>query len=257
MSLKNLLKQIDSKKQKLDTLRPLNNKQLKNLKKMFDVDLTYNSNAIEGSTLSFAETKLILNEGITIGGKKLSEHLEVINHKEALDFIESLSYLKPEELTLKDILDIHFLILKGINSKDAGVFRVKPVGVRKSDGDIYQFIEPLKIKEEMDSFIEWLQECKDLHPVLLASEVHFRFVSIHPFIDGNGRTARLLMNLILLHYGYPQAVIKMTNRAEYILSIEKAQDSGVLDNFYQVVANAVDESLDTYLNILQQDIELI
>jgi len=94
--------------------------------------LTYNSNAIEGSTLSFAETKLILSEGITIGGKKLSEHLEVINHKEALDFIESLSHLKPEQLSLKDISDIHFLILKGINTKD-----------------------------EMNSFIEWLHWCRD------------------------------------------------------------------------------------------------
>ncbi len=109
----------------------------------------------------------------------------------------------------------------------------------------------------MDSFIVWLHECKDLHPVVLASEVHYRFVSIHPFIDGNGRTARLLMNLILLQVGYPAAVIKMTNRAEYILSIEKAQDTNSMDDFYKVVADAVDESLDTYLDILQQDIELI
>ncbi len=257
MSIKTLLNQIDTKKQKLDTLRPLNNKQLQNLKKIFDTDLTYNSNAIEGSTLSFAETKLILSEGITIGGKKLSEHLEVINHKEALDFIESLSHLLPEQLSLKDILDIHFLILKGINTKDAGIYRIKPVGVQKSDGNIYQFTEPLKIKDEMDSFMQWLHECSDLHPVVFASEVHYRFVSIHPFVDGNGRTARLLMNLILLQYGYPAAVMKMTNRAEYILSIEKAQDDSSMDDFYQVVANAVDESLDTYLDILQQDIQLI
>ncbi len=147
MSIKTLLKQIDTKKQKLDTLRPLNSEQLQNLKKIFDADLTYNSNAIEGSTLSFAETKLILSEGITIGGKKLSEHLEVINHKEALDFIESLSHLKPEQLSLKDIMDIHFLILKGIKTKDAGIYRVKPLCVQKSDGDIYQFTEPLKIKD--------------------------------------------------------------------------------------------------------------
>ncbi len=257
MPLKNLLKQIDTKKQKLDTLRPLNSKQLQNLKKIFDVDLTYNSNAIEGSTLSFAETKLILSEGITIGGKKLSEHLEVINHKEALDFIESLSHLLPEQLSLKDIRDIHFLILKGINTKDAGIYRVKSVGVQKSDGVIYKFTAPLKIKDEMDSFIEWLHACKDLHPIVLASEAHYRFVSIHPFIDGNGRTARLLMNLILLQSGYPSAVIKMTNRTAYILSIEKAQDDGSMGDFYKVVADAVDESLDTYLDILQQDIELI
>ncbi len=154
-------------------------------------------------------------------------------------------------------MDIHFLILKGISTKDAGVYRVKPVGVRKSNGKIYNFTQPLKIQDELDSFISWLKESQDLHPIILASEVHLRFVSIHPFIDGNGRTARLLMNLILLQYGYPLAVIKMVNRAEYILSIEKTQDSGQLDDFYTVVADAVNENLDTYLDILSRDIELI
>ena len=257
MPIKDLLSQIDRKKQKLDTYKPLNKEQLANLKRVFDVDLTYNSNAIEGSTLSFSETKLILREGITIGGKKLSEHLEVINHKEALDFIESLSHLNPYDLTLKDILNIHFLVLKGISTKDAGVCRVKPVGVRKSDGKIYHFTEPLKIQDELNSFMTWLKNSIDLHPVLLSSEVHYKFVSIHPFIDGNGRAARLLMNLILLQSGYPQAVIKVTNRAKYILSIEKAQDSGDIDDFHKIVADAVSESLDAYLDILEQNIELI
>jgi Fic family protein len=257
MPLKNLLQQIDIKKQKLDSLRPLNTAKLKNLQKIFNIDLTYNSNAIEGSTLSYAETKLILNEGLTIGGKKLSEHLEVINHKEALDFIETLSHMKPKDLKLKDILDIHFLILKGISTKDAGIFRVKNVGVKKSDGEIYHFTAPIKIEDAMREFVAWLLKKSDLHPVVFAGEVHYRFVTIHPFIDGNGRTARLLMNLILLQYGYPQAVIKVTNRAEYITAIENAQDTNDLEQFYIVIARATLDSLGSYLDILEQDIELI
>ena len=113
--LTNLLEQIQAKKAKLDSLRPLSNEQLKRLKSYFDIEFTYNSNAIEGNTLSFSETKLVVNEGLTIGGKTLSEHLEAINHKEAIDFIEELS--KQQTITLKDIKDLHYLILKGIDKK--------------------------------------------------------------------------------------------------------------------------------------------
>ena len=110
----------------------------------------------------------------------------------------------------------------------------------------------------MNDFISWLQNNKeDLDPIILAAQVHYRFVTIHPFIDGNGRTARLLMNLILIQNGYPPAVIKVSNRVEYIQAIEKAQNENILDDFYMVIAKAVDESLDTYLNILNNDIELI
>jgi Fic family protein len=116
----------------------------------------------------------------------------------------------------------------------------------------------LKVNDAMNDFISWLQNNKeDLDPIILAAQVHYRFVTIHPFIDGNGRTARLLMNLILIQNGYPPAVIKVSNRVEYIQAIEKAQNENILDDFYMVIAKAVDESLDTYLNILNNDIELI
>ena len=258
MELSKILQTIDIKKSKLDALRPLSQEQIKNLKNIYDIDLTYNSNAIEGSTLTYSETKLILNDGLTIGGKKMNEHLEVINHKDALDFIESISHLKSSEIQLRDILDIHYLILKAISTSDAGKYRLKQVSVRKSDGTIYNFVEPLKVKDSMDDFILWLQTNEDnLHPILLASLAHYKFVTIHPFIDGNGRTARLLMNLILIQNGYPPAVIKVSNRVEYIQAIEKAQNENVLDDFYEVIANATNESLDTYLNILENDITLI
>jgi len=258
MTLFKLLQVTSDKKLQLDNLRPLSKEQLKNLKQVYDIDLTYNSNAIEGSTLTYSETKLILNEGLTIGGKKMNEHLEVINHKDALDFIESISHINSNEITLKDIKDIHYLILKAISTADAGKYRVKQVGVRKSDGSIYHFTEPLKVNDAMNDFISWLQNNKeDLDPIILAAQVHYRFVTIHPFIDGNGRTARLLMNLILIQNGYPPAVIKVSNRVEYIQAIEKAQNENILDDFYMVIAKAVDESLDTYLNILNNDIKLI
>jgi len=251
------LNDIDTKKVKLDSMRPLSSIQLQNLKKLYDVELTYNSNAIEGSTLTYSETKLILNEGLTIGGKKVNEHLEVINHKEALDFIEFISQSQSYEMTLKDILDIHYLILKGISSKDAGVYRTKPVGVRKSNGEIFHFTAPLKVQEEMESFIGWLKNENSIHPILLSAMVHYKFVSIHPFIDGNGRTARLLMNLVLIQNGYPPAVIRVEDRVRYIQAIEKAQNEDIIEDFYEVVIDAVDKSLDSYLEILDNEITLI
>ncbi len=257
MQLSELLDDIDKKKEKLDSIRPLSSEQLQNLKKLYDVELTYNSNAIEGSTLTYSETKLILNEGLTIGGKKVNEHLEVINHKEALDFIEDISNSTSSEITLKDILDIHYLVLKGIATKDAGVYRTKPVGVRKSSGEIFHFTDPLKVSDEMNIFIEWLKNEDELHPIILAALVHYKFVSIHPFIDGNGRTARLLMNLVLIQNGYPPAVIRVEDRVTYIQAIEKAQNDGEIEDFYEVVVNAVGKSLDTYLEILSSDITLI
>lgn len=250
--IQNLLKEIDEKKSLLDTKRPLTKEQLKNIKKVYDVDFTYNSNAIEGSTLTYSETKLVLNEGLTIGGKRVSEHLEAINHKEAIDFIEEIS--AKESVSIRDIKDIHFLVLKGINTKYAGVYRDKQVGAQKSDGTIKNFCEPLKIEEEMNLFIKELNE-STLHPILKASKAHIDFVTIHPFIDGNGRTARLLMNLILLQSGYPPAIIRVENRVNYILSIEKYQENRDLNEFYIVVLEALNQSLDNYLKIV--DMEMI
>lgn len=257
--MQELLEQIYQKKEQLDKLRPLSDAQVKNLKNVYDIQLTYNSNAIEGSTLTYSETKLILNEGITIGGKSMNEHLEAVNHREAIGYIEELANIKTEELTLIDIKNIHHLILKGIDNKNAGVYRTKNVGVVKSNGEIHSFAEPLKIEEEMNDFIEWLHSQTMKEPILLAALIHLKFVSIHPFIDGNGRTARLLMNLVLLQNGYPQAIIKVSNRAKYIQAIEKYQQSSNNDHsdFYKLVLQSVNNSLDLYSKILIDDIQVI
>ena len=257
--MQDLLNQIHEKKEQLDKLRPLSSNQVKNLKNVYDIQLTYNSNAIEGSTLTYSETKLILNEGITIGGKSINEHLETINHQEAISFIEDMAKIDTKEITLVDIRNIHHLILKGIDKKNAGSYRHQNVGVVKSDGELHNFTEPLKIDEKMNEFIDWLHTQTIEEPILLAVLVHLKFVSIHPFIDGNGRTARLLMNLILLQNGYPQAIVKVSNRAEYIQAIEKYQQSqnNDCDDLYKVVLKSVNDSLDLYSTIVYNDIKVI
>jgi len=257
--MQKLLDKIYQKKEQLDKLRPLSDAQVKNLKNVYDIQLTYNSNAIEGSTLTYSETKLILNEGITIGGKSINEHLEVINHKEAIGFIEELANINTREITLKNIKNLHHLVLKGIDNKNAGAYRTQNVGVVKSDGEIHSFTQPLKIEEEMSEFIKWLHSQTAKEPILLATLVHLKFVSIHPFIDGNGRTARLLMNLVLLQNGYPQAIIKVSNRVAYIQAVERYQQSGDNDcsDFYEVVLQSVSDSLDLYSKIITDDIQVI
>jgi len=151
------------------------------------------------------------------------------------------------------------LILKGIDDKNAGAYRIQNVGVVKSDGEIHSFTQPLKIEEGMNEFIEWLHSQTIEEPILLATLVHLKFVSIHPFIDGNGRTARLLMNLVLLQNGYPQAIIKVSNRAAYIQAIETYQQSSDNDysDFYKVVLQSVNDSLDLYSKIITNDIQVI
>ncbi len=257
--MQKLLDQIHQKKEQLDKSRPLSDAQVKNLKNVYDIQLTYNSNAIEGSTLTYSETKLILNEGITIGGKSMNEHLEVINHKEAISFIEELANIDTKEIRLIDIKNLHHLVLRGIDNKNAGAYRTQNIGVVKSDGEIHSFTEPLKIEDEMNEFIKWLHFQTIEEPILLATLVHLKFVSIHPFIDGNGRTARLLMNLVLLQNAYPQAIIKVSNRAEYIQAVETYQQSS--DNnysdFYKVVLQSVNDSLDLYSKIVTDNIQVI
>ncbi|NFH92016.1 Fic family protein [Clostridium botulinum] len=240
---------VDNKKSILDSKRPLNKEALDNLKKYFDVELTYNSNAIEGNTLTVTETKVILEDGITIGkGKTLREHLEVINHKEAIDYIDDI-VSKDIDISERVIKDLHYIILKSINNKNAGKYRDTNVLI---SGSRHRPVEHILVAEKMQELIKWYKENKEkLHPIELAAEFHFRYVYIHPFIDGNGRSARLLMNLILMRNGYPISVIKNEDRDEYMKALEKASTTGDAKDFINIVANAVDKSLDTYLYIAQ------
>lgn len=246
-----LLDRVDHKKRSLDALRPLSPEQAADLKRLYDLDLTYNSNAIEGSTLTYAETRVILEQGITVAGKPLKEHLEVINHKEAIDFIEALADQAAGPVRQSDLLSIHNLILRGIDSPNAGRYRTIPVGVRQSDGQIRQFCDPLGVGEAMEAFFAWLADNYN-HPVQKAGEAHLHLVTIHPFVDGNGRTARLLMNLMLLRAGYPPAVIQVQRRPQYIESLETVQRDGDRGPFLRVIIEAVEASLDLHLDALRR-----
>lgn len=243
-----MFKEIDEKKSLLDSKRPLNGNAIDNLKKYFDVELTYNSNAIEGNTLTITETKVILEEGLTIGrGKSLREHLEVINHKEAIDYIEDIV---SENINISErvIKDLHYIILKSIDNKNAGEYRKTNVLISGSE---HRPVEHFLVDERMKELINWYNENKDkLHPIYLAAEFHFKYVYIHPFIDGNGRTARLLMNLILMSNGYPITVIKTESRDIYMKALEKASTQNDISEFVSIVSEAVDRSLDSYLYVV-------
>ncbi len=237
------LKKADQKKEKLDALRPLPKELIKNLDNWLKIDLTYNSNAIEGNTLSPSETALVVEKGLTIGGKSVVEHLEAINHAYALDYIKELASQK-NVLDNAAIKDIHSLVLKKIDDANGGKWRVMAVKISGSD---VKLADPLKVPELMDDFESWLQD-NNQHPIKKAADAHLKFVTIHPFVDGNGRTARLLMNLILMQHGYPLAVIKNDNRKVYIDALEKAQNTGDISDFYQLICDAVNRSLDLWID---------
>ena len=200
-----LLESIAGKKRELDTNRPLNPSIARKLQEQLALEWTYNSNAIEGNTLSLHETEVVLKQGITIAGKSVNEHLEAINHKDGIEFIRKVSNQK-EEMSETVIRECHRIILKGIDDLEAGAYRrtnVRFIGAR--------LIPPqaIKVKTHMDELLTWYYENKyTLPPAILAAKYHYRFVCIHPFIDGNGRVARLLMNLLLMANGYPPAVIR-------------------------------------------------
>ena len=235
---------LTAKKRLLDEYGPLPDALLSNLDGWFRVELTYTSNAIEGNTLGRRETALVVEKGLTIGGKSLLEHMEAANHVRALDWVKEQAKRGTRSLTEEDILHIHYLIMKGIDDLNAGRYRVTPVRI---SGSMVVPPNPRKVPDLMNGLAKWLKLAIDLHPVELAAEAHYRLVTIHPFTDGNGRAARLLMNMILLMSGYPAAIIRKRDRLAYIDSLEKAQLGGSKDTYMKIIARAVDRSLDIYL----------
>ena len=247
--MKDKLNKLTEKKQRLDKYRPLPPELVKNLEDWFKVELTYTSNAIEGNTLTRQETALVVEKGLTVEGKSLKEHLEATNHAEALEFIKKLVGKKRQEITEKDILEIHRLILQKTDDANAG--RYRRVAVRIAGVAGITLPNPAKVPDLMQEFISWLHKKNSDHPTKIGSDTHFKLVSIHPFVDGNGRTARLLMNLLLIQEGYPPALIRKEDRRRYINSIEKAQLGGKLNDYYELILEAVERSLDIYLEALE------
>jgi Fic family protein len=237
------LQVLNDKKKQLDAYRPLPLDLTNNLEQWYKVELTYTSNAIEGNTLSRAETAQVVEKGITVEGKTVQEHQEAINHAKAVEFIQLLVAKKKTDISERDILDFHRLILTKIDDSNAGRYRSVPVRIA---GSTAVMPNPVKVPQLMEDFITWLHQARS-HPVTAASEAHYKLVSIHPFTDGNGRTARLLMNLLLLQSGYPPAIIQREERKKYIDSIEKAQLGGSLNDFLQLMYKSVERSLNIYL----------
>lgn len=246
-----LYQQLTDLQKCLHSLRPFSASQVTKLNAIFDIEYTYQSNRIEGNTLTKSETDLIINKGFTVKGKPLSEHLEAINHQEAIDYIREMAISKGA-FDKRVLLDIHALILHGIHRQNAGRYRECEVMISGSD-----FIPPsfLHVPALMDDYFNFYrQHQQSMHPVELASEMHERLVTIHPFVDGNGRTARLVMNLLLLQRGYPITILASDNkdREQYYHSLQLTQTGLVPDKvqFKLFIANNVKQWLFIYLNML-------
>jgi Fic family protein len=243
--LDKLLTDVDALKVRFDALEPIPDLTLQTLRADREITHTYHSNAIEGNTLTLGETKAILLDGITISGKPLREHLEVVNHREAMRLMERLAALD-KHLEISEILNIHQVILTGIQSESAEVFRSVRVRVLGSE---HVFPNPLKIPELMQDFVDNLNTFKG-HEGIKAANAHYNFVAIHPFIDGNSRTARLLMNLLLIRAGYPPALLPVTLRAKYYDALEFA-NKGDLAAFEILIAEVVNVSLQNVIDLLE------
>lgn len=239
--------ELDEKKAILDSKRPLPKETLKSLEENFKLEWTYNSNAIEGNTLTLKETKVVL-EGITIGGKTMREHLEAINHKEAIEFLEKLIN-DNSELSEMDIKNIHALVLKGIDDENAGRYRTENVII---SGAIHIPPESVIVAELMEKLIYRYDEWKErYHPIIVAALLHAEFVKIHPFIDGNGRTARLLMNFQAMKNGYPPIIIRTEQRHSYYDALDKGAMTGNYTDFVKMVTKQAEEMLDLYLKLIK------
>ena len=243
-----ILNEIDSLKSKLDQFRQFDSYRIA---QALELEYTFESNRIEGNTLTLRETDLVINEGLTISGKSMREHLEAINHQEAIAYIKHLME-KNTSLNEREFLAIHNLILRGINPQDAGRYRSVQVMIK---GSSHMPPQPFLVSKEMEDFFIWYESKKNsLHPIILAAELHERIVTIHPFIDGNGRTSRLVMNLILLQHGYVIANIKgdYDSRIQYYNSLETAQTKNNKEDFLLFIAQIEKESLERYLEIIGQ-----
>ena len=251
------LGQLTKKKQQLDKFRPLSKDIIKNLEEWLKVELTYSSNAIEGNTLSRLETAEVIEKGVsaTISGKALKDQLEAINHTKALELIKNLVEQRKGHQFVKegDIKSIHKTILTGIDDQWAGKYRQTDVFIR---GVGVEFPRPNEVSYKMKQFVEWLESQQESHPVRIAADAHFKFVSIHPFVDGNGRTARLLMNFILVLNSYPMAVVRNEDRTKYLEAVNKGQTKGDLQSFYDLMELSVERSLDAYLNAVEGKLPL-
>jgi Fic family protein len=245
-SIDELLAAIAAKKQRLDALRPVSRAALLALQKSYDVDLTYTSNAIEGNTLTLRETAELIEHGITVGGKPLRDHLEAVDHYSAVLWVRELAD-KATPLDESTVRELHRRIVVRSQPEIAGVYSTLP---RRIAGSPVIFPNPAKIPQLMQEFGEWLGRAE---PTPSASfDAHFRLVAVHPFSDGNGRTARLLMNLLLLRGGYSPVAVRPEDRKTYLDMLERASIRNDMSPFQQFMHQRSDATLTEYLSSLEE-----
>jgi Fic family protein len=244
-----LLDRIAFKKQQLDAARPLPLSAINRVREDLSIEWTYNSNAIEGNTLTLVETRIVIQDGMTIGGKSLREHFEVINHNKAIDYLEELvdptTAIRPI-----DLLNIHALVLKHIDDDYAGRLRN---GMVRIQGANFTPPAPDRLSDLIDDLVMYSNTNPDrLDICVLASVFHHSFVWIHPFFDGNGRTGRLAMNLLLMKHGYPPAVILKHDRKKYYDALNLA-NKGDFSKITLMVLQSIERSLNLYINIIPKN----
>ena len=242
----NLIESIAQKKLQLDELRPLAGPALAQLQKHYDVELTYTSNAIEGNTLTLRETAEVIEHGITVGGKSLRDHLEAVDHYDALLWMRGLA---ATDTTIGEaiVCELHRRIVARSQPAMAGLYSSLP---RRIAGSRVIFPNPAEIPHLMGAFGAWLEEApSDPRSIF---EAHYRLTAIHPFGDGNGRTARLLMNLLLIRGGFPPVAVRPEDRKAYLDALEHGSLTGDLEAFQTVLHERLDRTLEDYLTSLQE-----
>jgi Fic family protein len=259
MTLAELLAQIDALKAELDSLRPLTADQEARIMQKMRLDLNYHSNAIEGNQLTFGETKAFLLHGVTAQGKPFRDYLEIRGHDQALNYLAQL-VRDQAPLTEAVIRELHKIILvepyeitavtlDGLPTKkrvQPGQYKTQPNHVRTSTGAIHYYATPEETPAKMADLVTWYRRQKDkgdLHPLVLAATFHYEFVAIHPFDDGNGRMARLLLNLILMQAGYPPIVVRLEQKGAYLLALEQADADNDLEPFIRLMGQSLLASL--------------
>lgn len=245
-------------KAELDNLTPLSADDEQRIMQKFRLDWNYHSNHLEGNSLSYGETKALILFGITAQGKPLKDHFEITGHNEAINWV--LEVIKEDRpLSENFIRELHKLILKepyevdtitpdGNPSKkmiNVGQYKTSPNHVKTKTGEIFRFATPEDTPIKMNELVQWYNEksiSEDVNPILLAAEFHYRYIRIHPFDDGNGRTARILMNFILLRFNYPPVIVKTEDKANYFAALRQA-DAGLFTAFAEYIANNLKDSL--------------
>ena len=245
---KKTIKTLQEKLKLLNSFRPIPSSIVKKIKEQFEIEMTYNSNAIEGNSLTLKETYLVISEGITIKGKPLKDHLEAKDHKEALDFLYELID-KDKKITVSEYLirQLHQLVVNKSHSDIAGKYREGNVIIT---GSKHTPPEGFQVPHEMKELISWLNKNqKKCHIIELAALLHHKLVYIHPFADGNGRMARLIMNVLIMKAGYPLAIILRNDRKRYYRVLSEA-DSKKYEPLCEFIAQSVIRTLNIYLKIL-------